>query len=77
MPSLCAATHQFEALATPISQQACWQNAERFAIKRFPQEMRTFVEARVAALHLPTDPDLDIVTPFPSKGLQPSSLNTA
>jgi len=39
--------------------------------------MRTFVEARVAALHLPTDLELDIVTPFPSKGLQPSSLNTA
>lgn len=75
--SLCAAVHQFEALETPISQQACRQNAERFAIKRFRQEMRTFVEARVAALHLPTDLDLDIVTPFPSKGLQPSSLNTA
>jgi len=75
--SLCAAVHQFEALEMPISQQACRQNAERFAIKRFRQEMRTFVEARVAALHLPTDLDLDIVTPFPSKGLQPSSLNTA
>jgi len=39
--------------------------------------MRAFVEARVAALHLPADLDLDIVTPFPSKGLQPSSLSTA
>ncbi|KUM39586.1 glycosyltransferase family 4 protein [Pseudomonas sp. EpS/L25] len=76
--SLCAAVHQFEALETPISQQACRQSAERFAVKRFRQEMRSFVEARVAALHLPTDIDLDtVVTPFPSKGLQPSSLNTA
>jgi glycosyltransferase involved in cell wall biosynthesis len=75
--SLCAAVRQFEALETPISQQACRQNAERFATKRFRQEMRAFVEARVAALHLPADLDLEIVTPFPSKGLQPSSLSTA
>jgi len=75
--SLCAAVRQCEALATPSNPQACRQHAERYASQPCRQTLRSFVEARWAALHLSTDLELDTVTPFPSKGRQPSSLNSA
>ncbi|MFC3607430.1 glycosyltransferase family 4 protein [Stutzerimonas tarimensis] len=51
--SLVAAIRRFEREAHRITAQACRANAERFSGERFRQEIRAFVEARVAesALH--------------------------
>jgi glycosyltransferase involved in cell wall biosynthesis len=47
--SLTAAVHEFEAASARISAQACRANAERFSVQRFEQEIRTFVNERLAA----------------------------
>ncbi|WP_028239393.1 glycosyltransferase family 4 protein [Stutzerimonas azotifigens] len=51
--SLIAAVRQFEREGERISSQACRDNAERFGVERFQQEIRAFVESRVreVALH--------------------------
>lgn len=46
--SLMAAIRQFEREAHRITPRACRENAERFSIERFKQEIRAFVEARIA-----------------------------
>ena len=50
--SLTAAIQEFEAAQARISSQACRANAERFSVQRFEQEIRTFVDDRLAAAHL-------------------------
>lgn len=47
--SLQEAIQAFEALESPISPEACRTNAERFAARRFREEIKAYVEACVAA----------------------------
>jgi glycosyltransferase involved in cell wall biosynthesis len=54
--SLVAAVGEFEAAHTRISAQACRVNAERFSAQRFEDEMRNFVESRLAAARLARQP---------------------
>ncbi|MCD5974153.1 glycosyltransferase family 4 protein [Pseudomonas quasicaspiana] len=54
--SLVAAVGEFEAAHARISVQACRANAERFGAQRFEDEMRSFVESRLAAAHLARQP---------------------
>ena len=50
--SLTTAINDFEAAQPRITAQACRANAERFSIFRFEQEIKSFVENRLAAAHL-------------------------
>ncbi|RRV05769.1 glycosyltransferase family 4 protein [Pseudomonas sp. v388] len=50
--SLIAAVTEFEAAQARITAQACRTNAERFSISRFEQEIKSFVDHRLAAAHL-------------------------
>lgn len=54
--SLVAAVGEFEAAHARISVQACRANAERFGAQRFEDEMRSFVESRLAAARLARQP---------------------
>ncbi|MBA1231677.1 glycosyltransferase family 4 protein [Pseudomonas viridiflava] len=57
--SLVAAVNEFEVAQARITAQACRANAERFSVARFEQEIRAFVEHRLAAEHvtrLPSPP---------------------
>ncbi|KEZ67308.1 glycosyl transferase, partial [Pseudomonas syringae pv. syringae FF5] len=46
--SLIAAIGEFEAAQSRISPEACRANAERFSVARFEQEIKAFVEDRLA-----------------------------
>ncbi|KPX25877.1 MULTISPECIES: glycosyltransferase family 4 protein [Pseudomonas syringae group genomosp. 2] len=50
--ALSAAIGEFEAAQSRISPQACRANAERFSVARFEQEIKAFVENRLATSHL-------------------------
>lgn len=50
--SLIAAVNEFESAQARITAQACRVNAERFSVARFEQEIKAFVETRLAAAHL-------------------------
>ncbi|AHF66942.1 glycosyltransferase family 4 protein [Pseudomonas cichorii] len=52
MASLIAAVAEFESAQSLISAQACRANAERFSVRRFEQEMLSFVESRLSATQL-------------------------
>jgi glycosyltransferase involved in cell wall biosynthesis len=54
--ALVAAIGEFEAAQSRISVQACRANAERFSAERFEQEIRNFVESRLAAARLARQP---------------------
>lgn len=54
--SLVAAVGEFEASQHRISAHACRANAERFSAERFEQEMKNFVESRLAAARLARQP---------------------
>lgn len=54
--SLVAAVGEFEAAQARISAQACRANAERFSGQRFEEEMKNFVESRLAAARLARQP---------------------
>ncbi|AKF46804.1 glycosyltransferase family 4 protein [Pseudomonas syringae pv. syringae] len=49
--SLIAAIGEFEAAQSRISPEACRANAERFSVARFEQEIKAFVEDRLALSH--------------------------
>jgi hypothetical protein len=46
VPSLCAAVDTFEASAAAFMAAACRENALRFSVQRFRDEMAAFVAAR-------------------------------
>ncbi|RMW22341.1 Mannosyltransferase, partial [Pseudomonas syringae pv. tagetis] len=50
--SLIAAIGEFEAAQSRIAPEACRANAERFSVERFEQEIKAFVENRLATSHL-------------------------
>ncbi|WP_122663770.1 glycosyltransferase family 4 protein [Pseudomonas viridiflava] len=54
--SLVAAVGEFEAAHPRITAQACRANAERFSGQRFEEEMKNFVESRLAAARLARQP---------------------
>jgi glycosyltransferase involved in cell wall biosynthesis len=54
--SLVAAVGEFEAAQHRITPNACRANAERFSGERFEQEMKNFVESRLAAARLARQP---------------------
>jgi glycosyltransferase involved in cell wall biosynthesis len=54
--SLVAAVGEFEASHARITAQACRANAERFGAARFEEEMKNFVESRLAAARLARQP---------------------
>ena len=54
--SLVAAVGEFEAAQHRITPHACRANAERFSGERFEQEMKNFVESRLAAARLARQP---------------------
>lgn len=54
--SLVAAVGEFEAAHARITVQACRANAERFGAQRFEDEMKNFVDSRLAAARLARQP---------------------
>lgn len=54
--ALIAAVAEFESAHARITAQACRANAERFSIERFEQEMKSFVESRLAAARVARQP---------------------
>lgn len=54
--SLVAAIGEFEAAHARITAQACRANAERFSGQRFEEELKNFVESRLAAARLARQP---------------------
>ncbi|CAM3382127.1 glycosyl transferase [Pseudomonas floridensis] len=66
--SLIAAVNEFESAQARITAQACRANAERFSVARFEEEIRTFVENRLAAVQLSRLPAQPWV-PQPSPGI--------
>lgn len=56
--ALVAAVGEFEAAQARFTAQACRANAERFGAQRFEDEMRNFVESRLAAARLARQPAL-------------------
>lgn len=54
--SLVAAIGEFEAAQSRITAQACRTNAERFSAQRFEDELKNFVESRLAAARLARQP---------------------
>ncbi|HEX8542393.1 MAG TPA: glycosyltransferase family 4 protein [Pseudomonas sp.] len=56
MAAVVAAVGEFEAAQSRITVQACRENAERFSCERFEEEIKYFVESRLAAARLARQP---------------------
>jgi glycosyltransferase involved in cell wall biosynthesis len=73
--SLIAAITEFEAAQARITAQACRANAERFSVMRFEQELKSFVDNRLAAAHLARMPS-QYWMPHSSAELNDSELSS-
>jgi glycosyltransferase involved in cell wall biosynthesis len=56
LSAVVAAVGEFEVSQSRITAQACRANAERFSCERFEQEIKNFVESRLAAVRLARQP---------------------